>query len=185
MKIRPIDGIGVFRNIFCAALLGAVLLVFGSCTPNSSSSSGTQTAPGNTGSYETHWKVSVAPAQSSMYQSVASTTSNTPATLSTTSVVVTVTDPSGTPAPNGSTVYLTCANGAFGFRSIAVGYDYAQPITTDTRPLTNGKAFTDFIAGFSPGTATINASFQGVTGTATVNIMFTPSPSTTTSGTTK
>jgi hypothetical protein len=176
MKSKPIDGVRLFRILVGATLLWAALLGLSSCTPNSSSSSGSQSAPGGTGSYETHWRVSVAPAQSSLYQSVASTTTNTPATLSTTSVVITVTDPTGTPAPNGSTVYLTCSNGAFGFRLISAGFDYAQPITTETRFLTNGKAWIDFIAGFSPGTAGINASFQGVTGTATVNILATPVP---------
>jgi hypothetical protein len=183
MKSRLFEGFRSIQIIFYAAFMGAALIGLGSCTPNSSSSSGNQSQPGGTGSYETHWKVSVVPAQSSMHQSVASTTTNTPATLSTTSVVITVTDPSGAPAPNGSTVYLTCANGAFGFRMISAGYDYAQPITTDTRALTNGKAFIDFIAGFSPGTATVNATFQGVTATATINIQFTPTPTTTTSGT--
>jgi hypothetical protein len=178
MTFRPIDGFRFARFLFCAALLGMALIGLGSCTPNSSSSSGTQTQPSGTGSYETHWKITVAPAQTTMYQSVASTTTNTPATLHSTSVVITVTDPSGTPAPNGATVYLTCSNGAFGFRMIGAGYDYAQPITTDTRALTNGKVFTDFIAGFAPGTGSINATFQGVTATATITILSTPIPAT-------
>ena len=176
MKYKCSCGFRLFPILVGVALVWTALIGLCSCTPNSSSSSGTQTAPGGTGSFETHWKISVTPAQSAMNQSVASTTSNTPATLSTTSVVITVTDPSGAPAPNGSTVALTCSNGAFGFRLIPVGYDYAQPITTDTRFLTNGKAAIDFIAGFSPGTGAINATFQGVTASATINILSTPTP---------
>ncbi|MBI5585053.1 MAG: hypothetical protein HY892_14670 [Deltaproteobacteria bacterium] len=174
MKSRPVNRFCVLRILVGAALLLTALMGLVSCTPNSSSSSGTQTAPSGTGSFETHWKINVAPAQSSMNQSVATFTSNSPATLSTTSVVITVTDPSGAPAPNGSTVSLTCSNGAFGFRLIASGYDYAQPITTDSRYLTNGKVWVDFIAGFSPGTGAINATFQGVTATAAINILETP-----------
>lgn len=185
MKFRPVDGFRLLRVLGGAALLWAAVMGVSACTPNTSSNSGTQTAPGSTGSYETTWKITIAPAQSSMYQSVASTTTNTPATLSTTSVAITVTDLQGVPAPNGSTVYLTCGNGAFGFRSIAAGNDYAQPITSDNRPLTNGKAWIDFIAGFTPGTATINATYQGVTKTATINILFTPTPTTTTTGETE
>jgi hypothetical protein len=166
-----------------AALFSTILVGMPACTPNSSSNSSTQSGTGGTGSYETHWKVSVVPTQKSMYQSVAAFTSDVPATLSTTSVVITVTDPSGTPAPNGATVYLTCSNGAFGFRMISPGYNYAQPITTDTKALNNGKAWVDFIAGFSPGVGAINATYQGVTATATIDIQFTPTQTTTTTAT--
>ena len=137
---------------------------------------------GGTGNFEGHWVVSVAPAQSTMFQSVASTSSDIPATLSTTTVMITVTDPSGTPAPPNATVFITCSNGAFGFRfrSTGSGYDYGQPITTDNRVLSNGRTYIDFFAGFSPGTASINATFQGSTGSATINISPTPTTTTTT-----
>ncbi len=80
-------------------LLMATVLGLSSCTQNASSSSGTQSGSGGTGNFEGHWVVGVAPAQSNMFQSVASTSSDIPATLSTTTVMITVTDPSGTPAP--------------------------------------------------------------------------------------
>jgi hypothetical protein len=179
MKIRPVTRVRWFLIVFGAVLVGTVWAGLNACTPNSSSSSGAQTRPGDTGSYESHWKVTVAPAQSSMFQSTGGSLSSS--TLNTTSVAITVTDPNGAPAPNGTTVYLTCSNGAFGFRTTSVGYNYSQPITTDTRQLTNGKAWIDFIAGFTPGTGSINATFQGVTGTATINIMPTPEATTTTS----
>lgn len=165
-------------------LVAAVLGLY-ACTPNNSSSSGTQSGTGGTGNFEGHWKVSVAPAQSTMFQSVASTSSDIPATLSTTTVTITVTDPSGTPAPPNSTVFITCSNGAFSFRfRTSGGYDYGQPITTDNRVLSNGRTFIDFFAGFSPGTASINVNFQGSAGSGTIEIAPTPTPTTTTTTTT-
>jgi hypothetical protein len=159
-------------------VLTATVFMIYACTPNSSTSSGTQSGTGGTGNFEGHWVVSVAPAQSTMFQSVASTSADIPATLSTTTVMITVTDPSGTPAPPNSTVLITCSNGAFSFRfrSSGGGYDYGQPITTDNRGLSNGRTFIDFFAGFSPGTASINVTFQGATGSATINISPTPTP---------
>ena len=153
-----------------------------SCTPNSSTSSGGQSGSGGTGNFEGHWLVSVAPAQSTMFQSVASTSSDIPATLSTTTVMITVTDPSGTPVPPNASVFITCSNGAFSFRfrTSGSGFDYGQPITTENRVLSNGRTFIDFFAGFSPGTASINATFQGSTGSAAINISPTPTPATTT-----
>jgi hypothetical protein len=167
-------------------VLMATVLGFYACTPNNSTSSGTQSGTGGTGNFQGQWKVSVAPAQSTMFQSVASTSSDIPATLSTTTVMITVTDPSGTPAPPNSTVFTTCSNGAFSFRfrSIGSGYDYGQPITTDNRVLSNGRTYIDFFAGFSPGTASINVTFQGSTGSATIEISPTPTPTTTTTATT-
>jgi len=166
-------------------LMTTVLAIY-ACTPNSSTSSGGQSGTGGTGNFEGHWVVSVAPAQSTMFQSVASTSSDSPATLSTTTVMITVTDPSGTPAPPNATVFITCSNGAFSFRfrSTGSGYDYGQPITTDNRVLSNGRTYIDFFAGFSPGTASINATFQGSTGSATITISPTPTPTTTTPTTT-
>jgi hypothetical protein len=163
-------------------VLMATVLGFYACTPNSSTSSGTQSGSGGTGNFQGQWKVSVAPAQSTMFQSVASTSSDIPATLSTTTVMITVTDSSGTPAPPNSTVFITCSNGAFSFRfrSTGSGYDYGQPITTDNRVLSNGRTYIDFFAGFSPGTASINVTFQGSTGSATIEIAPTPTPTTTT-----
>jgi hypothetical protein len=163
-------------------LLMGTVLGFTACTPNNSTSSGTQSGTGGTGNFEGHWLVSVAPAQSTMFQSVASTSSDIPATLSTTTVMITVTDPSGTPAPPNATVFITCSNGAFSFRfrTNGSGYDYGQPITTENRVLSNGRTFIDFFAGFSPGTASINATFQGATGSATINISPTPTPTATT-----
>ncbi len=162
-------------------VLMSTLLGISSCTQNASSSSGTQSGSGGTGNFEGHWKVSVAPAQSNMFQSVASTSSDIPATLSTTTVMITVTDPSGTPAPPNSTVFITCSNGAFSFRfrTNGSGYDYGQPITTDNRVLSNGRTFIDFFSGFSPGTASINVTFQGSTGSASINISPTPTITTT------
>jgi hypothetical protein len=162
--------------------LGATVLGIYACTPNSSNSSGTQTGTGGTGNFEGNWVVSVTPAQSTMFQSVASTSSDIPATLSTTSVMITVTDTKGTPAPPNASVFITCSNGAFSFRfrSTGSGYDYGQPITTDNRVLSNGRTYIDFFAGFSPGTASINATFQGASGSATINISPTPTATTTT-----
>ena len=159
-------------------LMTTVLAIY-ACTPNSSTSSGGQSGTGGTGNFEGHWVVSVAPAQSTLFQSVSN-----PTTLSTTTVMITVTDPSGSPAPPNATVFITCSNGAFSFRfrSTGSGYDYGQPITTENRVLSNGRTFIDFFAGFSPGTASINATFQGSTGTATINISPTPTPTTTTTG---
>ena len=160
-------------------LLASVLGIY-ACTQNSSSSSGAQTGTGGTGNFEGHWKVSVAPAQKTMFQSVASTSSDIPATLSTTTVMITVTDLSGTPAPPNATVFITCSNGAFSFRfRSGGGFDYGQPITTDNRVLSNGRTFIDFFAGFSPGTASINVTFQGSTGSGTIDISPTPTPTTT------
>ena len=162
-------------------VLMATVLGFNACTPNSSTSSGTQSGTGGTGNFEGNWVVSVAPAQSTMFQSVASTSSDIPATLSTTTVMITVTNSSGAPAPPNATVFITCSNGAFSFRLLASGgYNYGQPITTDNRVLSNGRTFIDFFAGFSPGTASINVTFQGSTGSATINISPTPTPTPTT-----
>jgi hypothetical protein len=171
-SIRPLSILSTWL-VLMAALSGLY-----SCTPNSSSSSGTQTGTGGSGNFDGHFKVSVAPAQSAMFQSVASTSSDIPATLSATTVTITVTDPSGIPAPPNSTVFITCSNGAFSFRSRSSGggYDYGQPITTDNRVLSNGRTFIDFFAGFSPGTASINVTFQGSIGTTTINISPTPTP---------
>jgi hypothetical protein len=165
-------------------LMATVLGIY-ACSPNGSSTSGTQSGTGGTGNFEGNWVVSVSPAQSTMFQSVASTSSDIPATLSTTSVMITVTNVNGAPAPPNSTVFITCSNGAFSFRFRASGggYDYGQPITTDNRVLSNGRTFIDFFAGFSPGTASINVTFQGSTGTATINISPTPTPTTTTTTT--
>jgi hypothetical protein len=176
-KFPPLSFVSVWL-----VLMGTVL-AFSACTPNNSTSSGTQSGTGGTGNFEGHWLVGVAPAQSTMYQSVASTSSDIPATLSTTTVMITVTDPSGTPAPPNATVFITCSNGAFSFRfrTSGGGYDYGQPITTENRVLSNGRTFIDFFAGFSPGTASINATFQGATGSAIINISPTPTPTTTTS----
>jgi hypothetical protein len=156
-------------------LMATVLGIY-ACSPNGSTSSGTQSGTGGTGNFEGNWVVSVAPAQSTMFQSVASTSSDIPATLSTTSVMITVTDAKGAPAPPNSTVFITCSNGAFSFRFRASGggYDYGQPITTDNRVLSNGRTFIDFFAGFSPGTASINVTFQGSTGSAAITVSQTP-----------
>jgi hypothetical protein len=171
-RIRPLTTISI-GLVLMAALLGIY-----SCSPNSSTTSGGQSGTGGTGNFDGSWKVGVSPAQSTMFQSVASTSADIPATLSTTSVTITVTDPSGKPAPPNSTVFITCSNGSFSFRSRASGggYDYGQPITTDNRILSGGRAFIDFFAGFSPGTASINASFQGSSGLATITISPTPTP---------
>ena len=165
-------------------VLVTTVLGFYACTPNSSTSSGTQSGTGGTGNFQGNWVVSVAPAQSTMFQSVASTSSDIPATLSTTTVMITVTDSSGAPAPPNSTVFITCSNGAFGFRPKSGGSEYEQPITTETVGLNNGRTFITFFAGFGPGTATINATYQGSTGSATINISpvptTEPTPTTTT-----
>ena len=92
-SIRPLTTISI-GLVLMAALLGIY-----SCTPNSSTSSGGQSGTGGTGNFEGNWVVGVAPAQSTMFQSVASTSSDIPATLSTTSVMITVTEASGKPAP--------------------------------------------------------------------------------------
>jgi hypothetical protein len=152
-------------------VLMAALLGIYSCTPNSSSSSGGQSGSGGTGNFDGTWVVSVAPAQSTMNQSLASVSGTT---LSNTTVMITVTDGSGTPAPQNATVFITCSNGAFGFRVGTSGLIYSQPITSENRVLSNGRTFIDFYAGFSPGTAAINATFQGSTGTATITILPTP-----------
>jgi hypothetical protein len=174
-SIRPLTTISI-GLVLMAALLGIY-----SCTPNSSTSSGGQSGSGGTGNFDGTWVVGVSPAQSTMFQSVASTSSDIPATLSTTSVMITVTDTSGNPAPPNASVFITCSNGAFAFRSRSTGsgYDYGQPITTDNRVLSNGRTFIDFFAGFSPGIASINATFQGSTKTATITISPTPTPTTT------
>jgi hypothetical protein len=172
-KFHPLSLVSIWLT-----LVATVLGIY-ACTPNSSTSSGSQSGSGGTGNFEGNWVVSVAPAQSTMFQSLASSST----TLSTTTVMITVTDTKGTPAPPNSTVFITCSNGAFSFRISASGggYDYAQPITTDNRILSNGRTFIDFFAGFSPGTASINATFQGATGSATITISPTPTPTTTTS----
>jgi hypothetical protein len=153
-----------------------------SCTPNSSTSSGGQSGSGSTGNFDGTWLVGVAPAQSTMFQSVASTSGTT---LNNTTVTITVTDVKGVPASPNATVFITCSNGAFGFRPGSSGYDYGQPITTDNRVLNNGRAFIDFYAGFLQGTASINATFQGSTGTASITILPTPTTPTPTPTTTK
>jgi hypothetical protein len=165
------------RSLFSIWLvLMATVLGLSSCTQNASNSSGTQSGTGGSGNFEGNWKVSVAPAQSTMFQSVASTSSDIPATLSNTTVMITVTDTNGTPAPANATVFITCSNGALSFRtrSSGGGYDYGQPITTDNRVLSNGRTYIDFFAGFSPGTASINVTFQGSTGSAAITISPTP-----------
>ena len=182
MRFSKNEWARLVRAGFWGCCLLAAVFGLAGCTPNSSTSSGTQSGTGGTGNFEGQWVVRVAPAQSTMFQSVASTSSDIPATLSTTTVMITVTDSSGTPAPPNSTVFITCSNGAFSFRfrSTGSGYDYGQPITTDNRVLSNGRTYIDFFAGFSPGTASINVTFQGSTGSATITISPTPTPTTTT-----
>jgi hypothetical protein len=163
-------------------VLMATILGIYACSPNGSSTSGTQSGTGGTGNFEGNWVVSVAPAQSTMVQSVGPNAFQPFTTLSSTTVMITVTGPSGTPAPPNSTVFLTCSNGAFGFRSSGSGLVYEQPITTETLGLNNGRNFITFFAGFSPGTATINVTYQGSTGSGTITIS--PVPTTTTKTTT-
>ena len=165
-----------WTTISIGLVLMAALLGIYSCTPNSSTSSGAQSGSGSTGNFDGTWLVGVAPAQSTMFQSVASTSGTT---LNNTTVTITVTDAKGIPAPPNATVFITCSNGAFGFRSSGGGDDYGQPITTDNRVLNNGRAYIDFYAGFLQGVASINATFQGSTGTASITILPTPTPTTT------
>jgi hypothetical protein len=138
-----------------------LLLALG-CSQNSSSSSGTTTGSGGySGGSGSGWVVTVTPSQTTLPVSVFSST------LSTTTVIITVRDSSGAFPPESSVVSLTCSSGAFGF----VGPDYSRPITSKSVTIIRGQAVVDFIAGIVEGLASINALFQGVTGTATITII--------------
>jgi len=155
-------------------LLGA-LLVFSllgllACTQsNYSSTSGTTTGSGgNTGSSGSGWTVTVTSAQSTLPISVYSTI----ATLSSTTVTIKVRDSAGTFPPESSVVMVTCANGSLGFQ----GNDYSRPITSMPVTIIRGEALLTFYAGTMAGEATINATYQGATGSISITII---APSTT------
>jgi hypothetical protein len=151
---RPI--LGVFGSFLLLLALG--------CSQNSSSSSGTTTGSGGySGGSGSGWVVTVTPAQTTLPVSVISSI----VTLSTTTVIIAVRDSSGAFPPESSVVSLTCSSGAFGF----VGPDYSRPITSKSVTIIRGQAVVDFIAGTVEGLASINALFQGVTGTATITII--------------
>ena len=161
-----------FRYLKVLAVMFLFVFTAGtlSCTsPTGSTASSGSNNAGGSGS-GTGWTVSVIPSQNTMPQSVGG---DNPTTLSTTPVIIRVVDSSGQPPANAQVVYLTCSNGAFGFQ----GTDYSKPITSTSALLTQGQAQVTFTAGFTaPTTATINASFQGAVGTATIEIFANPTP---------
>ena len=152
---RPV--LGVFGSFLLLLALG--------CSQNSSSSSGTTTGSGGySGGSGSGWLVTVSPAQTTLPISIFTSQF---VTLSTTTVVIAVRDSSGAFPPESSVVSLTCSSGAFGF----VGPDYSRPITSKSVTIIRGQAVVDFTAGTVEGLASINALFQGVTGTATITII--------------
>ncbi len=151
---RPV--LGVFGSFLLLLTLG--------CSQNSSSSSGTTTGSGGySGGSGSGWVVTVTPAQTTLPVSVFSSI----VTLSTTTVVIAIRDSSGAFPPESSVVSLTCSSGAFGF----AGTDYSRPVTSKSVTIIRGQAVVDFIAGATQGLASINALFQGVSGTATISII--------------
>jgi hypothetical protein len=155
-------------------LLG-VLLVFSllglpACTQsNYSSTSGTTTGSGgNSGTSGSGWTVTVTSAQDTLPISVYSTI----VTVSSTTITVKVRDSAGTFPPESSVVTVTCANGSLGFQ----GSDYSRPITSMPVTIIRGEAVLTFYAGTMAGQATINATYQGVTGSVSITIIAPSTP---------